>query len=59
MKGAVMNFRIVAGASRTFLNVRTMGPSLPWGAQSAEKWFMEMQASGTWADFASRIGAAQ
>ncbi|MFJ3957068.1 hypothetical protein [Arthrobacter sp. NPDC090010] len=59
MKGAVMNFRIMSGASKTFLNVHTTGPKLDPGLQDAARWTMEMLAGTTWDDFASRIGAAQ
>jgi len=60
MKGAVMNFRVRSGASRTFLNVHATGPALNWA--SVENWmreFMESQADATWADFATRIGKVQ
>lgn len=45
MKGAVMNFRIRSGASRTFLNVHTTGPRIEPGLQDTARWFMEAMAS--------------
>lgn len=59
MKGAVMNFRIRSGASRTFLNVHATGPNLNWGVENFMRDFMETQADDTWGVFANRIGQAQ
>ncbi len=60
MNGAVMNFRIRTGASRTVLNVDTTGPA--YQLISIENWlrsFMEGQADPTWNEFATKIGKAQ
>lgn len=59
MTGAIMNFRIVAGASRTFLNVHVSGPAPSSDLQGWLRDFMESQASTEWQNFANNIGAAQ
>lgn len=59
MKGAVMNFRVVSGASRTFLNVHVSGPAVSSDLQGWLRDFMESQASSEWQNFANNIGAAQ
>ncbi|AJT40500.1 hypothetical protein UM93_01200 [Psychromicrobium lacuslunae] len=60
MKDAVMNFRIVSGASKTWLNVHTTGPKLSWGSvEDTMRNFMEGQAGATWQEFANKIGQVQ
>ncbi|MFC0623652.1 hypothetical protein [Kribbella deserti] len=59
MTGAVMNFRVVSGASRTFLNVHVSGPKASSDLQGWLRDFMESQASTEWQNFANNIGAAQ
>lgn len=60
MKGAVMNFRIVSGASKTFLNVHTTGPKFNTvSLENAARAFMESQANATWTTLANSIGKAQ
>jgi hypothetical protein len=58
MKGAVMNFRIVAGANRTFLNVHATGPAME-GPAGWLRDFMKGMADEMWQKFATDIGAAQ
>lgn len=57
MKGAVMNFRIQSGASRTFLNVHVTGPNIDF-LNSLLRDAMKTQADATWQQFATNIGAA-
>lgn len=60
MNGAVMNFRIRSGASRTFLNVHATGPAYNWASiENAARSFMESQADATWETLATSIGKAQ
>ena len=60
MKGAVMNFRIRSGASRTFLNIHATGPKFNTVSfENAARAFMESQAGATWTTLANSIGKAQ
>lgn len=60
MKGAVMNFRIRSGASRTFLNVHATGPKFNMVSfENAARFFMESQADATWQTLATSIGRVQ
>ncbi|MDR2256847.1 MAG: hypothetical protein LBE25_12745 [Arthrobacter sp.] len=60
MKGAVMNFRVVSGANKTYLNVHTTGPKLNFGSvEDGARAFMESRAEDSWKALANSIGKAQ